>query len=132
MLTTTAVALMLVTVPWMRIGAPVELHLASHRPGHVLQDRRDELRGGMRLKLQGTRPRPKFEPRSRVKPIGQPVSRRQAPLAIPPTVRRSSAPPRPVLNEGLAACRARYRSFDAARGTYRTHAGAIRRCPYLP
>lgn len=132
MLNVAAAVLLLMGVPWERAAVPGMVQLALHYPGHVLQDRRDELKGGMRLKLQGVRPRPKLEPRSRVKPAASQLPRRQPALSIPPTMRRSGRLPRPVQSRALAACRARYRSFDEASGTYRTFAGVERRCPFLP
>lgn len=109
--------------------------LTSRPPGKVFEDRRDELRGGTRAKLLGLRPRPQVEPRSRVRLEPQKRARPEIDPRVEPLVPRLSRLPvarQTTLANLLAACRARYRSFDAASGTYRTYAGAIRRCPYLP
>ncbi len=104
-------------------------------PGRVFEDRRDELRGGIRGKLHGLRPRHHVQPSSRMSPKSQRrVLLRMDPRVTPGPLRlkRLSVARRIGLDHALAACRARYRSFDEASGTYRTFAGETRRCPYLP
>jgi hypothetical protein len=98
-----------------------------YQPGHVYQDRRDELRGGRRNVLRGLKPRATVVPRSRVNSV-PPAAGLSTSLTDAPV---TAFPRRQRLPSAVVVCRARYRSFDEDTGTYRTYAGARRTCPFL-